>query len=428
MLLISTFLVLAGAEGFLRLLSSDASKASLGVSTSVSLKKRSFEHIENFENRVKVVHKTAYFGNVKLGTPPQTFSVVFDTGSGNLMVPGEECFSEACKAHRRFVEANSSTARPLNCDGTEIDDLGAEEITITFGTGFINGRCLQDNICVGNICSQGAFIVATEESDHPFASFSFDGVLGLGLSDLAQGLSFHVQSRFEKEHVLAKPIFSMFLSDSDSEDSEVTFGSYKAEHLASELFWVPVVRRSGFWQVHIDDITADNTALSLCTDCQVAVDSGTSQLAGPSDVITRLMQILNVKSNCSNFDELPKLGFQIGEHILNMEPTDYVNRGGQPLRNGDSHCEVALMALDVPPPKGPLFIFGIPFLQRYYTVYDEANLKIGFGLAQHKTHSPIGSDFGSDFSTATQSSPPTASPAPDEEVIVRLNGNKPLQK
>lgn len=400
---------------------------------SVSLKKKSFEHLERTgqNSKSKVVHKTAYFGDVKLGTPPQAFSVVFDTGSGNLMVPGAECVSEACQAHRQFVEANSSTARPLNCDGTEIEDgLGAEEITITFGTGFINGRCVQDNICVGNICSQGAFIVATEESDHPFASFSFDGVLGLGLSDLSQGPSFSVQSRFEKERVLAKPIFSMFLSDSDAEDSEVTFGTYKADHLSSELFWVPVVRRSGFWQVHIDDITADNKPLSLCTDCQVAVDSGTSQLAGPSDVTARLVETLGVMSNCSNFAQLPKLGFQIGEHILNLEPKDYINRGGYPLRNGGQTCEVALMALDVPPPKGPLFIFGIPFLQRYYTVYDEANLKIGFGLARHKK--PAGSH--SDASTVRQNESPTAPSATttapsatNEEVIVRLNEHAPMQ-
>lgn len=175
---------------------------------------------------------------------------------------------------------------------------------------------------------------------------------------------------------LKKPIFSVFLSDSDLEGSEITFGDIKDYHMASSMFWQPVSRDTGYWQVQIKDITINNQPMSLCTDCQVAVDTGTSQLAGPTDVIMTLSKKLDVQHDCSNFKSLPDLGFVVGEHILNLKPEDYVDKSSD-------GCEVSLMPLDVPPPNGPLFIFGDPFLRKYYTAYDRAGSRVGFAAARH---------------------------------------------
>merc|ERR1712070_561831 len=131
----------------------------------------------------------------------------------------------------------------------------------------------------------------------------------------------------------------------------------------------------------IQDITLNDKPQQLCEDCYVAVDTGTSQLAGPSDIVGKLQDKLNAAEDCSNYKHLPQLGFVIGKHILNLEPKDYIDMAG-------SNCQVSLMALDVPPPKGPLFVFGIPFLQKFFTVYDHANNRVGFSIAKHEGQEP----------------------------------------
>lgn len=351
------------------------------MSTSVALKRRAVRLPLNSDVSAgtSLVHKTAFYGEMKVGTPGERFLVVFDTGSGNLLIPGDGCTSEACLVHRRFHARNSTTSRRVACAASSavLGDSEEDDISITFGTGEVWGSCYEDSICLGEICDRGSFIVTTYESHDPFKLFSFDGVLGLGLPSMSQGPSFNLMGRLRSHNTLHDSLFTVYMSDDDDETSEVTFGDIKTEHLASELIWAPVERDYGYWEVRIGDITLNEAEMDVCVGCFVAVDTGTSELAGPPDVIDRLIVELNVERDCSNFESLPRLGFTVGGHVLNLEPKDYVDfdRGA---------CSVALMPLDVPPPKGPLFVFGMPFLQRFYTVYDVANRRVGFGVAKHK--------------------------------------------
>jgi len=329
------------------------------------------------KTKTKVIHKTAYFGNVEVGTPKQTFQVVFDSGSGNLLVPASDCDSDACVAHARYNQAASSSAHRVRCDGNKTDEAPQDEVSIFFGTGQIRGRCVQDQICIGTVCYPGSFVAATYETKSPFIAFQFDGVLGLGLPSLSQSSEFNTMERLKETQRLHQTMYSVFLSSSESEveTSEVTFGSVKASHMASAVHWAPVSRDTGYWEVKIADITIDNHPQELCAS-YVAVDTGTSELAGPSSLINELAERLQVLTDCSNYQQLPMLGFLIGGQILNLEPKDYVDKSAD-------GCQVSLMPLDVPPPKGPLFVFGIPFLEKFYTIYDNVNKQVGFAVAKH---------------------------------------------
>lgn len=69
-----------------------------------------------------------FYGEIGLGSPPQNFKVVFDTGSSNLWVPGSKCSSIACFFHSKFDPEQSQTYR---ANGTKF--------AIRYGSGAVEG-------------------------------------------------------------------------------------------------------------------------------------------------------------------------------------------------------------------------------------------------------------------------------------------------
>lgn len=326
-------------------------------------------HMDTNAFGTDIIHKTAYWGSIRVGTPPQEFKVIFDTGSGNLILPTTSCTSEGCRRHKKYSPTDSSSSKSVKNENEE------ESTEITFGTGSITGDFYEDKFCIGDgLCSDIRFIGSVEQSAAPFSSTPFDGILGLGFKDLSMGNKFNILDDMYAAGTLPGGQFSVFLTEDGR--SEITFGGFREELLASEVVWAPVTHES-YWQVAVKDITFDNTDTQLCgaQGCQVAVDTGTSMLAGPPALVSALQDKLQAKDDCSNFDSLPKIGFRVGKKILNLAPEDYMDRDA-------TGCSFSLMPLDVPPPRGPLFIFGDPFLRRFVTIYDKSGPQVGFAVAK----------------------------------------------
>lgn len=372
--------------------------------------------------RTKELQASEYFGELVLGKPEQRFRVVFDTGSGNLIVPSTDCVDAACRNHVRYDAGRSESSRIISSADSEDDWLpgyhymgasgsksgsgsrsssgassvgssrGSEStstsnssgptrprdsVTITFGTGQVSGVFSRDQVCVSGLCSRMNFITATNESDDPFKDVPFDGILGLGLPQLAEAQDFSYMDMLVRKGVLKHNLFSVFFAKGDQEQSEILFGDMREERMKTPLVWAPVTNPA-FWQVSMRDLAFGDEPLGFCgsSGCQVALDTGTSLLAGPSRLIRKLVEKLHLNLDCSNYDELPNLGFLLDEVSLHLTPSDYVDRS-------DGTCLLGFMALDIPGPRGPVFILGDPFLRRYYTVYDREHLRVGFAVARH---------------------------------------------
>ena len=72
------------------------------------------------------------------------------------------------------------------------------------------------------------------------------------------------------------------------------------------MVWAPVTYPS-YWQIRVGDITLNNKKTDLCPaqGCQVAVDTGTSMLAGPTNLVQELasrVQLYYVSDDVQKFN------------------------------------------------------------------------------------------------------------------------------
>ncbi|XP_012609624.3 napsin-A isoform X1 [Microcebus murinus] len=312
-----------------------------------------------------------YFGEIGLGTPPQNFSVVFDTGSSNLWVPSMRCyfFSLPCWFHHRFNPKASSSFRP---NGTKF--------AIQYGTGRLDGILSEDKLTIGGI--KGASVVLGEALWEPSLVFTFahfDGILGLGFPILAvEGVRPPLDILVE-QGLLDKPVFSFYLNrDPDVADGgELVLGGSDPAHYIPPLTFVPVTVPA-YWQIHMERVKV-GTGLTLCArGCAAILDTGTSLITGPTGEIRALNAAIGgipllageYLIQCSKIPTLPPVSFLLGGAWFNLTAKDYVI---QIARGGVRLCLSGFQALDMPPPAGPLWILGDVFLGTYVAVFDRGD-------------------------------------------------------
>jgi len=378
-----------------------------------------------------ISHKTSYSGEMNLGSgaSAQSFRVVFDTGSGHVIVPSADCHTKTCEMHRRYNISQSTTAVAINADGSEVPPQEpCDQITIGFGTGQVVGEIVREKVCMGSgdspgPCTEINAIMAVDMTPQPFQSFKFDGIIGLGLGSLSLSEDFSFfgllsKATAGKGSAIAKPHFGVYLSeDEEGDHSEIAFGGHSSSRLASPLVWAPVPQASvGYWQVEVLGVKVGGKLLDICRGtagpCRGIVDTGTSHLGVPHDHYASLLAMLSQKAGTTVNCHLvtgPTLEILItGGYSLELEPQNYMRKlpndgslgsrvvgqatdsTGNPEMlktqangNGDLMCKPRLMPVKLPEPMGAnnVFIFGEPVLQRYYTVYDWAGPSVGFGLA-----------------------------------------------
>ncbi|CAA3011737.1 cyprosin-like [Olea europaea subsp. europaea] len=421
-----------------------------------------------------------YYGEISIGSPPQNFTVIFDTGSSNLWVPSSKCYlSIACYFHSKYKASKSSTYKK-----------NGKPCSIHYGSGSISGHFSQDNVGVGDVVvTDQVFIEATREPSLTFIIAKFDGILGLGFQEISVGDQVPVWYNMVKQGLVDEPVFSFWLNrDTEAEEGgEIVFGGVDPKHYKGKHSYVPVTKK-GYWQFEMGDFLIGNLSTGFCEGgCAAIIDSGTSLLAGPTTVITQINHAIGAEGvvsmeckeiasqygdmiwdllvsglqpdkvcshiglcssyaaqsvssdiemvvdkenkegtsaresllctacemavvwmqselkqeevkekvleyvnqlceslpspagesaiDCDSMSDMPTVTFTIGGKAYPLTPEQYILKTGEGIA---TVCISGFMALDVPAPRGPLWILGDVFMGVYHTVFDSGNLRLGF--------------------------------------------------
>jgi len=389
------------------------------------------QYVPVTKNNKTVAYKTSYFGELTVGSPePQTFTVVFDTGSGHLILPSAHCPSETCMKHRRFDSIASESAVDIEYDGTPVaaDATSRDQANIAFGTGSILGEFVLDTVCIGNsspACVQLHVVLAAEMTEEPFSLFDFDGILGLGMNALALHPKFSFFGQMVAQNPTLLPQFSVFLARGEDDDSVISFGGHDAGRVQSDLQWAPVAMEElGFWQVQIEAIRIGDVTLDECADgtCRAIFDTGTSLLGVPREIMKSMQSQLSrpvPEAFLSGKDVVDcrtvpghMLEFVLaGGLVISLDVEDHTRPAPYNIKNpgedtSQLFCRSLLLPVDMAAPLGPkVFIWGEPVLRRYYTTYDLEKKQIGFALAKQN----IGRVAGGKASLTSVGAPPAGS-------------------
>uniref|UniRef100_A0A4X2L6T3 renin n=2 Tax=Vombatus ursinus TaxID=29139 RepID=A0A4X2L6T3_VOMUR len=327
--------------------------------------------LTNFED-------TQYYGEVNIGNPPQTFQVVFDTGSADFWVPSSRCspLYTACVLHSQYDSSKSSTYKE---NGTEFG--------IHYASGQVKGFLSQDTVTVGGIKMTQLFGEVTELPLMPFGLARFDGVLGLGYPARSMSGILPIFDNIISQGVLKEEVFSVYYSR-NSENShlsggEIVLGGTDPNYYRGTFHYVNI-SRPGFWHIQIKGVAVKSNVLFCQEICTAAVDTGASFITGPTSSMKKLMKTLGVKEvghqylvECDLAPTLPDISFYLDGKAFTLHSSDYVL---EDMNSRNNFCLLAFRGLNVPPPTGPLWILGATFIRKFYTEFDRHNNRIGFAL------------------------------------------------
>lgn len=352
-----------------------------------------------------------FFAEISIGTPPQKFKVMVDTGSSSLVLLSSKCNESLA----RQVHAMFDGSRSLTYNET------SQPFQIAYGNvknphKTIKGFVGHDIVRIGNLNIVNQPFGEITEVNRIGSLATSDGILGLGLSQSEKYISPLLTIKNRK--LPFKCVFAVYVNGRHSPNQEIasekmpsnggllTIGGIDDSLYEGDIKYFPLVTRSinelrdgingfrryesesYFWEINVQGIALGNNIIHVRFG--LLFDTGSQHLGLPGNLCGVINSEIGADFkrgviDCSKVNRLPNLTLKFSGYNFTLKPWEYIRKEPSPM--GGVHCQSAVYKLPGgrAHDKGPgRAIIGMFFLKHFYTIFDADKYRLGLARAKIK--------------------------------------------
>jgi cathepsin D len=225
---------------------------------------------------------SSYFASMSIGTPPQRFNIILDTGSADLWLASTQCTT--CSSGTPLYDPTRSSS----FTGT------SNTVAIHYGSGAVQGTIAQDTVSMGGFTIEQTFVSVEQTTDH-ILDGSAAGIMGLAFRGIANTRATPFWQTLIENNMWTSPEMSFWLrrliTDISAPSEEPNGGVMTLGGRNSSLFTgdieflsMPSSAAQSFWLLELSSMTVQGKSVAITAGSSAfsAIDTGTTLIAGPS--------------------------------------------------------------------------------------------------------------------------------------------------
>lgn len=388
---------------------SDTAKANADspnmVSVSQYLRSRHKRDVSNTGSQdIEAASKDiAYYVELNLGQPSQTFNLIVDTGSFYTWVYGWQCTASACTSHNQYNPNKSSSSK---------EDTAADGFTISYTGSTIQGNVYEDQASIAGFFTDLDFGVASQ-SGNSFAAFNVDGIMGLPANEYKANTFPSIVTTLKNNGLIDSRVFGVNLGryNDPGDQGSIMFGGIDTTKYVGDINYMDIQANQLLWSVPVGTVTVNNQQVSFSGGQQRKgiFDTGTTLLVMPqADALALHNEIEGAITDGSSFaipcDSDVTVNIQFGGQNYALTSSDFI---GSPTQSDSSMCATNVQGMTLQ--DAYTWVIGDTFLKTVYTVFDMDNQQIGLAEKKQTDTSSTSSDSSSNGGSSTSSSTSSSS-------------------